>query len=623
MAEGIVRARYRESLTQADVAEAGRGVPVRDRSGGHLGRVPEGPPHPRARDQQPLSAVRSQSEHGSRLRHHGCGQGREADGPPRRRACLARRAAGDSTPALRSRSSPIVADAARAAIGHGADDRNADARGNVQLWHSQNCSPCRVVLCRCARRHGHGDQDPHERRLAPRRARLPLCAAGCLARAARTSDRPTSSSSTPTTSATPTSGRSAPHGRGSSADAEPRSHGRRGDPAHELLCRAGGLLGVARGAADRRYPNRVGIQGALSHTAQYGINPERDDDRRSAEAARLRHGHLRQVAPRPPAAVPAAAARLRRVLRPAVLERHVAAASARRRTSIPTCRSSRATSVDQSSIPISRSSRRGTPSARSASSSATERRRSSSTCRTACRTCRSSCRTSSRARRPADCMATSSPRSTGRSARFSTRCEARRTRRRHAGHLHLRQRTVAVVRQPRRFGRTVSRGQGHGVRGRRARAVRGPLAGAHSRGSRRDALPAMTIDLLPTIAKLAGAPVSTERIIDGRDIWPLIAGQRDAQDAARRVLLLLGHRAAGDPQRQVEAASRRTRISRSRWPGHDGMPGEYERKAIELSLFDLDQDPGEVDERRRHESRRRQATARRTRSGPAPTWETR
>ncbi len=27
--------------------------------------------------------------------------------------------------------------------------------------------------------------------------------------------------------------------------------------------------------------------------------------------------------------------------------------------------------------------------------------------------------------------------------------------------------------------------------------------------------------------------------------------------------------------------------------GTDGRPGEYERKTIELSLFDLDQDPGE------------------------------
>ena len=34
--------------------------------------------------------------------------------------------------------------------------------------------------------------------------------------------------------------------------------------------------------------------------------------------------------------------------------------------------------------------------------------------------------------------------------------------------------------------------------------------------------PAMTIDLLPTLAGLAGALVSKERIIDGRDIWPLL-----------------------------------------------------------------------------------------------------
>ena len=41
--------------------------------------------------------------------------------------------------------------------------------------------------------------------------------------------------------------------------------------------------------------------------------------------------------------------------------------------------------------------------------------------------------------------------------------------------------------------------------------------------------PAMTIDLLPTLAGLAGAPVSSDRIIDGRDAWPVIAGQRDAK----------------------------------------------------------------------------------------------
>ena len=38
-----------------------------------------------------------------------------------------------------------------------------------------------------------------------------------------------------------------------------------------------------------------------------------------------------------------------------------------------------------------------------------------------------------------------------------------------------------------------------------------------------------TIDLLPTIAKLAGRSAPTDRIIDGRDIWPLLSGQENAK----------------------------------------------------------------------------------------------
>ena len=42
------------------------------------------------------------------------------------------------------------------------------------------------------------------------------------------------------------------------------------------------------------------------------------------------------------------------------------------------------------------------------------------------------------------------------------------------------------------------------------------------------AMPAMTIDLLPTLAGLAGATLSSERIIDGRDIWPVLSGRKNA-----------------------------------------------------------------------------------------------
>jgi arylsulfatase A-like enzyme len=102
--------------------------------------------------------------------------------------------------------------------------------------------------------------------------------------------------------------------------------------------------------------------------------------------------------------------------------------------------------------------------------------------------------------------------------------------------------------------------------------------------------PAMTIDLLPTFAKLAGAP-GPPRPIDGRDMWPVIGNARGAapHDAlyfywntelhavrSGRWKLHLPH-----PYQAVEV------------PGKDGMPGKMVRREIELSLFDLERDPGE------------------------------
>jgi arylsulfatase A-like enzyme len=106
-------------------------------------------------------------------------------------------------------------------------------------------------------------------------------------------------------------------------------------------------------------------------------------------------------------------------------------------------------------------------------------------------------------------------------------------------------------------------------------------------------LPAMTIDILPTFAALAGAAVPADRIIDGRDIWPLLSNQPDAR-APHDVLyfywgselhalrsgkwkLHLPH-----PYQSLETA------------GTDGAPGKYVRKEIELSLFDLEKDAGET-----------------------------
>lgn len=106
-------------------------------------------------------------------------------------------------------------------------------------------------------------------------------------------------------------------------------------------------------------------------------------------------------------------------------------------------------------------------------------------------------------------------------------------------------------------------------------------------------LPAMTIDLLPTLARLAGAPVSAERIIDGRDMWPLLAGERDAEAPHDALYFFWGNELHAirsgrwklhlpHPYQSLELA------------GSDGNPGKYARKEIELSLFDLEKDPGET-----------------------------
>jgi arylsulfatase A len=107
------------------------------------------------------------------------------------------------------------------------------------------------------------------------------------------------------------------------------------------------------------------------------------------------------------------------------------------------------------------------------------------------------------------------------------------------------------------------------------------------------ALPAMTIDLLPTIARLANAPVAAERRIDGRDIWPLLINQRSAQAPHDALYFYWGTElhAIRSGRWKLHLPHPYQSLERA---GGDGSPGSYVRKEIELSLFDLDADPGET-----------------------------
>lgn len=106
-------------------------------------------------------------------------------------------------------------------------------------------------------------------------------------------------------------------------------------------------------------------------------------------------------------------------------------------------------------------------------------------------------------------------------------------------------------------------------------------------------VPAMTIDLLPTFAKLAGASVPAGRTIDGREIWPLLTNDRSARDPHDALYFYWGAELHAirsgkwklhlpHPYQSLESA------------GSDGKPGKYVTRRIELSLFDLDADIGET-----------------------------
>lgn len=103
---------------------------------------------------------------------------------------------------------------------------------------------------------------------------------------------------------------------------------------------------------------------------------------------------------------------------------------------------------------------------------------------------------------------------------------------------------------------------------------------------------ASTNDLLPTLAHLAGGDVPTDRVIDGRDIWPLVSDE-NATSPHDVLYMYVGF--------ELNA------VRRDRWklhlphayfdvvtPGHGGDMGELRLERIPLSLFDLHNDIGET-----------------------------
>ncbi|MEM0896190.1 MAG: sulfatase [Verrucomicrobiota bacterium] len=103
--------------------------------------------------------------------------------------------------------------------------------------------------------------------------------------------------------------------------------------------------------------------------------------------------------------------------------------------------------------------------------------------------------------------------------------------------------------------------------------------------------PAMTIDLLPTIAAITGTPLP-ERTIDGNDIWPLISSPKEAK-AQGPYYFFWGtdlHAVRWGKWKYHFAHGYRSLTGE---PGMDGLPDGYTQARTDVALYDLRKDIGE------------------------------
>ncbi|SFI38636.1 sulfatase family protein [Planctomicrobium piriforme] len=103
---------------------------------------------------------------------------------------------------------------------------------------------------------------------------------------------------------------------------------------------------------------------------------------------------------------------------------------------------------------------------------------------------------------------------------------------------------------------------------------------------------AATIDLLPTIAGLIGAPLP-EHPIDGKDIWPLLSDVADAKSPHEYYLFYYDERLEAIRSGDWKLHFPHNYRSLTGEPGSDGRPGGYSQQHTDLALYNLKDDIGE------------------------------
>ena len=103
---------------------------------------------------------------------------------------------------------------------------------------------------------------------------------------------------------------------------------------------------------------------------------------------------------------------------------------------------------------------------------------------------------------------------------------------------------------------------------------------------------AATIDILPTIASLVDFKLPA-RQIDGENIWPLMAGEKDATTPHEAFYFYWGAELHAVRSGDWKLHLPHTYRSLTGKPGKDGVPGGYTQGKIELALYNLRDDVGE------------------------------
>ena len=103
-----------------------------------------------------------------------------------------------------------------------------------------------------------------------------------------------------------------------------------------------------------------------------------------------------------------------------------------------------------------------------------------------------------------------------------------------------------------------------------------------------------SVDLLPTFARLAGAELPRNPI-DGENVWDLLLGAADAPNPHEYYPFSTGRNFEGvisaDGKWKLHLPHPYRTLAEA---GRDGKPGRYVNAAIELSLFDMEEDPYET-----------------------------